>query len=953
MVNNKLVLKQGALAVALALGASPLLAQEAAGTTPVQRVVITGSNLKRIDAETATPVQVIRHEEITRMGVNTVKELMDTLTSADRGALSDIGGSNSFASGASAVSLRGLGKQSTLVLLNSRRVAPYALADYNEVFTNLDTLPLDAVERVEILRNGGSAIYGSDAVAGVINIITRSDYQGLQARASHNQSTQHSGFHESTAALTGGIGNLATDRYNILANIEVYRRNAVAWRGIVDDINPAYGEKFSAVATGSGQMFGDRGAPSTFSYPGNIIGQGSLPGCATTNAAGLCVYDRFSRFEAQPSANRVNALVSGKLAINDKLEGFAEVLYSHTKTDYMSAFATYGSTTSDSVWGDPRTGEARSFTYRYLPATHPLNTTGEEAELRYRFADDPGYRSTVSDQYRVMAGLRGSLGKYDWESAVGVMGSKTKDRSRGGFFSLSGFQQVIGATDAESDDPQLFNRAYRLGQTNTPEVLNALFPENGYDGKITQTFIDGKITGEVAQFQGRPVNVALGGEIRHEKFAINPTANLLAGDIVSNGASTANASRTNESIFTEANLPLLSNLELTGAVRVDKFKDVKAHASPKLSARWEATPQLMVRGTWESGFRAPNLTESAQSTKFSFSNGEVDPKRCDQAQALANDLRARSEALPATDPNKQLLSARADTVEGNECATGIANVVRNNPGLKPEESRSTTLGFVVEPVRGTSLSLDFWHIKRKDEIGLKSTAELLASEDALEPGIVNRLGLAQDRTFTAEERARYGVTAGPLASTSGMFENTAQTKTSGIDLSATSRIATPLGRLDLVGNATYLLDYKLFAPTRNGGSWGDDLAGRYGYSKLTANAMATLGIGTFNHSIRATLRSPQKLQYEYYDDEYSPAGCEERGWEANECRIASYVRWDYNMSYTGIRNLTLSLFVRNVLNHRPPVNLRAFNADGGGVIPQDIEDVQGRSIRVTAEYRFK
>lgn len=952
-MKHKLVLKQCSLAVALALGSSPLLAQDAATDTQApQRVVITGSNLKRIDSETATPVQIVKKEEITRMGVNTVKELMDTLTSADRNSLSDAGGSNSFAGGASSVSLRGLGKQSTLVLLNSRRVAPYALADYNEVFTNLDTLPLDAVERIEILRNGGSAIYGSDAVAGVINIITRSDYKGLQARASHNQSTKNSQIHESTVALTGGMGDLAADRYNVLANVEVYRRNATNWRSMVNDINPAYGEKFAAVAPGSGQMFGDRGAPSTFSYPGNIIGQGALPGCETKNAAGLCVYDRFSRFQAQPAANRVNALVSGKLAISDTLEGFAEVLYSHTKTDYMSAFATYDSTGSTSVWGDPRTAERRTFTYRPLPATHPLNTTGEPANLRYRFVDDPGYRSTSSDQYRVLAGLRGNLGAYDWETAAGVMGSKTKDRSRGGFFSLSGFQQVIGATDEETDDPLFFNRGYRLGQANTPEVLNTLFPENGYDGKITQTFIDGKISGEVGKFMGNPVSVAVGGEIRHEKFAINPTANLMAGDIVSNGASTANASRTNESVFAEANLKPISSLELTGAVRVDKFKDVKAHASPKVSARWEATPQLMVRGTWESGFRAPNLTESAQSSKFSFTNGEPDPKRCDQAQRLASDLRTQSDALPNTDPNKQFLSARADSVESLECTASLANVVRNNPNLKPEVSRSATLGFVVEPVKGTSVSLDVWHIKRKDEIGLKSTAELLASEDSLPKDIINRLSVEQDRTFTAKERKDYGVKVGPLASSSGMFENTAQTKTSGVDLSLTSRIPTPIGRVDLVGNATYLLDYKIFAANRNGGSWGDNLAGQHGTSKLTANLMGSLGLGAFSHSVRATVRSPQKLQYDYYDEQYTPAGCADSGYEPNECRVASYVRWDYNLTYTGIRNLTLSLFVRNVMNHRPPVDLRQFGSDGGGVVPQDLEDVSGRSVRVTAEYRF-
>ncbi|TWI65384.1 iron complex outermembrane receptor protein [Pseudoduganella lurida] len=952
--------RRGSAALAAACAGAMLqlapaaFAQEPAVGQSIQRVIVTGSNLKRIEAETAMPVQVIRHEEITRIGVNTVKELLDTLTSSDRQALSDAGGSNSFAGGASAVALRGLGKQSTLVLLNSRRVAPYALADYNEVFTNLDALPLDAVDRVEILRNGGSAVYGSDAVAGVVNIITRSDYEGVQARASHNQSTQNSEFHESTAAITGGFGNLATDRWNVLANIEFYRRKAVNWRQAVDDINPDYGDAFSAVAPGSGLMFGSRGAPSTFSFPGNIIGQGALPGCATVNAAGLCVYDRFAHFQAQPAAHRVNALVSGKYQFSDGLEAFGELLLSRTKTDYSGAQTTYGSTTADAIWGNPATGEQRSFTYRFLPPTHPLNELGEEAELRYRFADDPSYRHTVSDQYRALTGLRGTWRDYDWETALGIMGSKTKDRSRGGFFSLSGFQQVIGATDATSDDPLLFNRAYRLGELNTPEVVNTLFPENGYDGKITQTFVDGKITGEVAKLGGRGVNLALGGEVRHEKFEINPSANLLAGDIVSNGAATSNASRTNASVFTEANLPLLDKLELIGAVRLDKFKDVKAHASPKLAARWEATPRFLLRGTFEKGFRAPNLTESAQSSKFAFDNGQFDPKRCDQAQALANDLRAQSDALPASDPNKALLAARADIVEGNECATGIASTVRNNPGLKPETSKSTTLGFAIEPVSGTSFTLDAWRIERKDEIGVKTTAELLAAEDSLPPGTVIRQSLDQDRTFTAAERQRYGVTAGPLSATTGMFENTAQTVTRGVDLSLGSRVDTPLGRLNVTGNATYLFEYKEWAPTRNGtGGWGDNLAGRWNYPKTVANLTATLSRGDFAHTVRSNFRSSTTLQGDYYDDEYSAQGCEDRGWTPAQCRVASFVRWDYNLSYSGIRNLTLSLFVRNVLNHRPPLDLYQFNSSGGGVIPQDTDDVQGRSVRITAEYKFK
>lgn len=965
---REIALKTSVAAVALALASPQLVWAQDADAKPIEKVVITGSNIKRIDSETATPVQIIRREEINRLGVNSVRDIIDTLTSST-GSLSDIGGSNSFASGASSASLRNLGKQSTLILLNSRRVAPYALADYNEVFTNLDSLPLDAIERVEVLRNGGSAVYGSDAVAGVINIITRNDFQGVQVRGNYEQSVANEQFKTKTASITAGWGDYNKDGYNILANVEVFKRDSVIWRDVLDDINPVYGQKFSAVAPKSGLMFGNRGAPSTFSYPGNLIGQGPIAGCTTLSAAGLCVYDRYARFEAIPKADRVNVLVSGKLNLGNGTESYTEVLYSKTKTNYITAAGTYGSTSADSVWGDPSTGQGKLFGYRFLSPDSPLNTTGEPLEIRYRYADAPTGNPNDSDQYRVLTGLRGSLSsKWDWDSAVGIMGSKTKSRSNGSL-SDSGFKAVVGdytktlAGDPTCEanfpgyceytaaDPNFFNNLYKLGQKNSADVLKQLFPEQGYDGKITQYFIDGKITGELGQIGGRAIGVALGGEVRHEQFKITPTANLQSGDIVGYGAASADASRTTEAVFTEVNLPVTQSLELTGAARVDKFPGFKAHASPKVAARWEVTPALMLRGTFEGGFRAPNLTESAQSSKFAFDNGVTDPKRCDQAQALASDLRKSANGLPSSDPNQQLQLARADIVEQNECAKGVASIVRNNPNLKPEITHSATVGFVLEPVKGSSVSLDYWHIERKDEIGLKSTDDLLAAEADQAPGVVNRAALSADKTFTAAEQAKYGVTVGSLLSTSGQFENVSRTKTRGLDLSGTTRFDTRYGRLDLGVNATYLLDLKNFSSTLN--DYGDNLAGRYGYSKTVANVTAALQTGKFSNSLRVVYNSATSLNTDYYDDSYTLDGCKSRNWSADECKVKAYGRLDWNISYTGIKDLTLSMYLRNVTNRRPPVDLRAFNSDGGGVIPQSYEDVQGRMVRVTAEYKFR
>ncbi|MFP5394073.1 MAG: TonB-dependent receptor domain-containing protein, partial [Gammaproteobacteria bacterium] len=609
----------------------------------------------------------------------------------------------------------------------------------------------------------------------------------------------------------------------------------------------------------------------------------------------------------------------------------------------------------------PATGGARTFDHGPLPAGHPLNTSGEDLNLRYRFLDDPGYRVSDSSQYRALAGLRGSYNNWDWETALGVMGSRTKDRSRGGFFSVAGFTQVIGTPGYDENgnllDPQFFNRGYRLGQLNSPEVINALFPENGYDGKITQQFIDAKISGQLGAIGGRPINWAFGGDLRHEKFLITPTANLLAGDIVSNGAASADASRNTGAAFAEVELPVTASMNVTGAARVDKFPGFNAHFSPKLAVRWEATPTLLLRGTLESGFRAPNLTESAQSSKFSFDNGTQDPARCPAAQAYARDLQAQSDALPASDPRKALLSAKADAVQGEECAGGVPNAVVNNPDLKPETSKSGTVGFVWEPARGYNLSVDYWNIKRKDEIATKTTDELLASEDSQPPGTITRLPREQDATFTSIEgtnraalQAQYGVTKGPLAGLRGMFENVSKTKTSGIDVGGAARFQTGIGRLDLGLNATYLIELRKYFTNLNGGSYGDNLAGEYGWSRTKANFTAALQTGAWTNSLRFVWNSPTKLKQEYYDDIYTDEACEERGWST--CRVASYVRTDYNLSWVPIKNLTLSANIHNLFNRRPPLDLRSVDEGGGGVIPQDREDVMGRIFRLTMEYRF-
>ncbi|WP_272645131.1 TonB-dependent receptor domain-containing protein [Paucibacter sp. XJ19-41] len=918
----------------------------AAEPTALERVEVTGSRIKRVDAEGAAPVQVLRREEIKASGAATVQELIRQLA-ASTTSLSDLSGSNSFAGGASSASLRNLGKQSTLTLLNFRRVAPYPLADYNQTFTNIDSLPLEAVERIEILKTGGAAIYGSDAVAGVINIVTRSDYEGLIAKVTGQSSLKNSQFNDRSATITGGFGSLNKDRFNVLANLDVYTRNGVMWNEVLDDVNPAYRTYSSGFGT-----------PSSYSWPGNFRRRGADGKIALVPAtncppaqivSGLCQYDRYERFEATPASDRVTALVSGRLLISDTLEGFSELLFSRTKTSYQSAYDAYGDGIAPTVWGDPQTNGLKSFTPRGLPAGHPLNNTGAEAAFRYRFNDAGSSKVATTDQYRALAGLKGTFAGYDWETAVGVMGGKTTSDQRGSF-SVDGFKEVIGDYTKPVLDADFFNKpnGYKLGQANSADVLNKLFPVFGYSATTKQYFLDGKLSGELGQWTGGAIGFASGFELRREEVDIGPRGGLERGDIVGYGSVRADASRNYGAVFGEVSLPLSKQLEMQAAARIDKFPGFSAHVSPKLSLRFQPNKEVLLRGTLETGFRAPNLTENAPSTKFAFNNNINDPKRCAQATAYSRDLKAQAAALPAGDSNKQLLTAQADSVTG-ECRVGVASIVAHNPKLKPETSKSLTFGAAFSPARDVALTADYWIIERKSEIGRKSTNDLLSIEDTLAPGVVNRLPLENDAYFDAAARAKYGVTAGRLASVVAQFENLFSTKTSGVDVSFKTQGNTPIGKLGLDAEATYVISYRAWVASRKG--YGDNLAGRYDYPRWKSKMAVSHNLGKFSQVLSLHFTSSRLLNDDFNAPAWTVEDCAKtKGLTEAQCIVAPESRLDYNVSYDVTKALKLSANVRNLLDERPSTNYRAFGV--GGIIPQDREDVQGRMLRLTAEYTF-
>ena len=936
-----------------ALMAAHAQEQTTPNTDKVERVVITGSNIKSIDTESTSPVQVIKHEDIMRQGVTNVADLIGNL-SASTGGLSDIGGGNSFAPGASSVSLRNLGEQSTLVLLNGRRLPVYALADYTNVFSNVDAIPLDAIERVEILKTGASAIYGSDAVAGVINIITKSNYQGLDVSADRTQSSHGGAFGTTKASITGGFGEYDKDGYNVLLNADFYKRESTMWTNLLQYTDPAllkYSPNF--------------GKYSTYSYPGNIVDTAvtPVPGCdPSLIQGGACKYNKYERFQAVPESQRANFYGSGTLNLGGGTQAFGEVLYSKITTNYINPFTYYGDGLGTIGWGNPTTGQSLTFNYLGLPVTNPLNSAGEAgAALRYRFVDAPTFQNVDSSEYRAIGGLRGTFKDFDWETAAGVMGSKTTTTQRGAF-SSSGFIQTIGDYNKytgnvssanlayTATDPNFFNQpnGYHPGQVNSAAVLNTLFPAFGYEGKDSQAFVDAKLSGTLAKLPAGDLGFAVGGEVRHESYSNTPSANLLVGDIVGYGASSSDASRNTSSLFAEFNIPVFKKFEISAAARVDKYPQLAAHFSPRLAFRYTPTDSILLRGTIENGFRAPNMVESAQSTKYAYSGGTSDPQRCQQAINLQNDLNNKANALNPNDPQAALLYARAEAVYSAECSFGLAIKTLNNPDLQPETSQSISVGIVIEPIKNFTASFDYWHIDRKGTIGIPSIAQVLNGGPLPAGTTINRAALnpAADPTFTTAEIAAYGVTSGPLQNVTQMMENLTQQITSGVDVELKGKAKFEnLGTLRVGIDGTYLISYK----DSNISDITENLAGQYGFAHVNANATVALETGSFTNGFRLNYNDGYALQQGKYDATWNNAACKANNVSA--CYVGSSQTVDYFFVYTGFKNTVISANVLNVFNQLAATDIRAFGI--GGAIPSSLQDAQGRMFRLSLNYKFK
>lgn len=866
-------------ALLAALVVTPMAFAQTAAPAPqkVEKVEVTGSNIKRVDAEGSAPIQIITREEIERSGKQSVTEMLRTLPTNAGGGLNDITGSNSFSSGASTVSLRGLGSAATLVLLNGRRIAPFGNADPNfgqSAVVNLDSLPLDVVERIEILKDGASAIYGSEAVAGVVNIILRKDFTGAQIGGSYSIN-RDSDYKVWRASTTLGYGDLARDKYNVFINYERFERETVK---VDDTINywlypslqasPSFltFARFSSsfannYLTGAYNLTTLQATAQAFS-PAAVQPANCVPG-AIRDAAGRCRWDIPARQDIVPKSDRDNFFARGTVDISANLSAFAEAGFNRTKTFYRGNpqvsgdFGQWYSSTQQRLVNMPE----------FLPVGHPNNPFTTPIILRHRFTEvGNGDRQAQLEAKRFVGGFKGVNGPIDWETGY-LYTENTADISNLNQIRLTPLRAGILNGTYNFLNPS-------LGSV-TPDQLRI---DTKDSAKSSFNLFDAKGSMELMQMAGGPMALAAGFEYRKEDRKANPDPAKLTGEVVGFGAAFSEGKRNVTSAYAELSVPFLKNVETQLAFRTDRYSDYGNSTTPKIGFKWKALPTVALRASYAEGFRAPSLTEISKSSVTAFTT-VVDPLRCIDGTELA-------------------------------CNSSVALLLVNANRLDPEKSKSYNLGFVWDPVKDVSVTLDYFDIRRKKEINLLDLDLILANE-----GVTT--GIYANRVIRGPVAP--GQTVGPLQAINTFYFNAGETIVKGLDLDVRWNVNLgAYGKLTNRGAATY---YSSFKGNEDAGLPLVEFAS-YGFPRARATASTfweyrdfTTGItGNFNKGYHV-LRDP-RLTCSNAIKAVQPT-----------CEVNSNNTADFSLQYTGFKNLTLNFIARNFFDRKPSLdaNARPFN----------------------------
>lgn len=803
---------------------------DSADTTALGEVVVTGSNLRGVDLAEAQPVQVIDAKQIERLGLASVGDLLQLVSETGGGT----GNFNTASSGAlqadspagmAGASLRGLGAGSTLTLINGRRVSASSFSNgvRSENFVDINALPMAAIERVEILSAGASAIYGADAVAGVINIVLRRTYDGLRASMSIGDSTAGTDETKFNYSVVWGFGDedlggvVVVDAYQRNGFYSRDRANTSRARGSRD--GGAEFVSFNFRNFFSPNDFVEASCPDPRRFDGR-------PGFALGRFGQYCDFEASDYTAFDPKLQAIGVYGSFHARLNDRIESFGELQLQRNQS-----FAT----SSPASW--PGAGLRIAFNHPNFPAELRSRMlaaglgASEDILGVGRFPDARRIDITTRN-WRLLSGLRGDVGDgWNWESAISYGRSESAQFASGGIYNRARINAALrgrlcadGTTTCSPTSGGLWYNPFGGQSVQDPAVLALVLEEVPRDGESTSLGADFKLNGFAGQLGDRDIAWAFGIEGRRERIADLPSSlaevDRLTGvpGVFGFGSKSARADRTASAAYAESLLPLTELLDLRIAARYDHYSDFGGDFNPSVDFRFRPNDALVFRGGWNTGFRAPSLAQAGAGTT------------------------AASFTLPCTSGSEFF----ANFCGSRSGSPTILSQVLANPDLKPETSEAWNLGVVWSPTQRTTFNLDYWDFEQENLVdvdylsllrrALANPALIYTFADGNRPRPIDAEGIelgsgTVGRLSTGEVFARLG--------------NIGLQRTSGLDLGAKQQISDDLfgGSLGLTLDATRVRSFERsescspsVAPTRGEGACVNglrliELNGEYRYPK--------------------------------------------------------------------------------------------------------------------------
>jgi len=924
-------LKSIVRAIALLSVAAPVLAQTAA---PAQRVEITGSNIKRLASEGVLPVQVITAEQLERTGVQTAEDLIRSLGMNAAGADNAVSNNNVFGGdtdrltgGSANANLRGLGPGSTLVLLNGRRVANHGMSG---AAVDLNSIPMSAIARVEVLKDGASAIYGTDAIGGVINFILKRDLQGVTVGANMSKPIESGGVTR-RAFVTGGFGSIDKQGFNLLGSLTVDKNDILRGsdRDWANGFQPAMGlspnsssHPFANIITAAGSAMGTTGSTvgtgdATKYTRINLLGIGGQCDAIATgqaaqpqlwgagnnmtnaNARYMCNTDYGDQYMLSSPKEAVNLVLRGTFALSPQHTGFVEAVGSRTAVKAELTPSQFSATAAAGNFY-PVNGP-----YYLNLKNYGVNDFDPTKPIAYRWRmQDFGNRvqENVAENTRLLAGLEGELGAYSYKLAIGSAQAEAWTNLIDGYAYSAKLNAALKTG--------LINPWVAPGQTQTAAAMDLIESTKArgrlQGGKTGLTSVDGMLSGELFKLPAGTVDFAAGFDLRRESYefagtpdftCVSTLATVIATDVLlcPGNSAVPKVSRDVRAVFAELAVPLMKGLDLQLAVRHDSYSGVGSTTNPKVSLRWQPNDMVLFRGSVNTGFKAPSFQQLAVNTaRRDYTGTFSDPVKCQ------------------TDPTQCSIA-------------GLDYYVSGYPDLKPETSRQASLGMVFAPMRGLSVSADLWRVSLADRIRTLTIGD-----------VVSNYGLFS-QNFIRDANGNIDVVK------TGWI-NAAGSATRGLDWGVALDGKHDSGSWTAKLNGTYMIRHQEQALENLPMV---DLVGTFGlrtlYLRNKANAELTWNSGAWSTTGTATYNSS------YADQNMAAKGVMPA--TANT-RVGATGVLGLFVTYKGIKSTTLTVGVRNLLDTRPPFTHHDVDDVAGAGWDPRVADPFGRTLTLSAKYEF-